>query len=437
MRTKTGKAARTEEPRATPLADVALLSPTNGEVLRPATPGDEVGGVSVPGQLRGGSAVLTDGELLWPVVEGIPLLRPKESLRCEVLGRLAAGEPDRALAVALGDQDRFAPTPPPNDDDLAQLIADDPSRGGGADLTLRQAMALLSYGPVGDYFAYRWVSPTYLSGLVLLGLVAARDRRVVEYACGIGHYLRALELLGYEAAGVDIVFSKLYLARRYLGVRGPLICGDVEASPVLAPSPADRTVFCHDAFYFFERKRAALTHLREVAGAGGALAVGHVHTRGDAHEAGFAESLGDYRARLDAGTALLDDAELARVWYGTGELPRGEAGESAPAVAWTEGKRLGEPVDWLLLARVDPGGLRQNPLLGAEDVDWPSAAWRREYEADAAAAKLGPYHLAELARRPRVAPSGRLGGGPQRTALASSPRELLRDRQLVHLPARW
>ena len=405
------------------LAPEALLSPTNGEALGYARPVD-------------GASLLTDGERLWPVLAGIPFLRPGEPRRRALVDCIVAGEPERALRLALADQDRFAPTAPPDDEALDRLLADDPTQGGAGELSLRAAMALLSYGPVGDYFAYRWLSPTYLSGLVLLGHVAAPARPVAEYACGIGHFLRALEQLGFATAGIDIVFSKLYLARRFLGVRGALVCGDVEVSPVLAPGAAARTVFCHDAFYFFERKRAALEHLRAVAGPSGTLAVGHVHTRGDAHEAGFSESVSDYRARLPDAVTLLDDFALPRVWYDTGPFPSAEAADDALAVAWTEGEPLAEPVDWLRTTKLDRAGLRQNPLLADGRVEWPSEAWRAEYEADAAAADLGHFHLAHLARRPRVA-TPRRGSGVQATALTSTPSELLRDRQLVNLPERW
>ncbi len=295
------------------------------------------------------------------VVDGITFRRPKPRLREAAAAALVRGDEDAAVKLLLADQDRFAPTPPPTAADLDRLLADDPARGGPGALSLREAMDLLSFGPVGDYFAYRWCSPTWLSGLELLSRVAHDGRPVVEVACGIGHYLRALELLGFATVGVDIVYAKLWLARRFLGVRGALVCADIEVDPVFPPASPDspRTVFCHDAFYFFEHKADALQNMRSLAGAAGTLALGHVHTRSDAHEAGFGESPEAYRGYLPAGTPLLDDALLARRWFEPTEDAAPAARPDAPAVAWTEGTLRDQSIDWLTLADLS-GGLRQN-----------------------------------------------------------------------------
>lgn len=424
-----GAAAAVRGAGAPPVPE--LVSPTNGAGLTAAAAGEFVGGVAVPPGLPPGCALLGDGERLWPVVAGIAYLRPDDALRAVVVDRLARGDDAAALRLLLADQDRFAPTPPPGGHALDRLLADDPARGGPGRLTLRTAMRLLGFGPVGDYFAYRWLSPTYLSGLVLLGRAAAAGRPVVEVACGIGHFLRALERRGFATAGVDVVFAKLYLARRFLDVRGPLACGDVEAGPVLAPGRDARTAFCHDAFYFFARKDAALAHLRALAGPTGAVAVGHVHTRGDAHAAGFPEAVDGYRARLPAGSTLLDDAALPGVWYGRTGFPGEEAGGGAAAVAWVEGTTRDRPLDWLAPAREPGAALRRNPLLTPRGVAWPSASWRAEYEADATAARLGGAHLARLASRVD-------DGDPDRALPPRPARErALRDRLLVDLPPRW
>ena len=56
-----------------------------------------------------------------------------------------------------------------------------------------------AFGPVGTYFAHRWSDPTFLSGLALAQSYWGAPRRVLEVACGAGHYLRAFAGLELDA----------------------------------------------------------------------------------------------------------------------------------------------------------------------------------------------------------------------------------------------
>ena len=388
-----------------------LISPHNGRPLRSAGP---------PLWGSRGAYLLTDDELLWPVVDGIAYLRPHHELRERVVSLLWMDNVNEARRMLLRDQDRFSPTAPPDHAALDELL--DPA----ATHCLRDAMRLLQYGPVGDYFAYRWCTPTFLSGLVMLGKTITPGRPVVEFACGIGHFLRALENEGYSTTGVDIVYSKLWLARHYLGVRGPLVCGDIEAGPVLREDTA-RTVFCHDAFYFFEQKQAALRHLRRVAGNGN-LAVGHVHTQLDAHEAGFSAPLARYRLLTDS--KLCDDTAAARQWYGA-DTPLAGARSDSAAIGWIEGGTNERRVDW----SNERDHLRLNPLIAREGLHFPSADWCREYEADCA--DLQDYHLDRLGSDDPLVDGLRSGLISPEQLQNSDRRALFRKRILVDLPASW
>ena len=381
-----------------------------------------------------GDGILGDGTEEYPVVDGIPYLieastRPGlEHLRERACAALRAGDERAALRLLLRDQDRFSPTPPPSDAAVDELI------DRRDELSLREAMALLNYGPVADYFAHRWSSPTFQSGLALLERAALPSRPVVEVACGIGHFLRVLEGQGYATVGIDIVFSKLWLARHFLGVEGVLVCGDIERSPVLAPGTSaeqaglPHTVLCHDAFYFFERKREALTHLLRLSNRG-TVVLGHVHTHTDEHEAGFAERLADYRTFLPAGERLLDDAALART-YLTRETCHTEATERSTAFSTMMGRKLRN-----VRSFVPPrASLRLNPLLTTAGIGYPSEGWRREFEADSE--RLGSLSLAAFAKTPRVQALVRseLAIADLSDAEATA---LYRHRVLLDLPARW
>ncbi len=297
-------------------------------------------------------------------------------------------------------------------------------------------MALLNYGAVGDYFAHRWSSPTFQSGLALLERGALPSRPVVEVACGIGHFLRHLEGQGYATVGIDIVFSKLWLARHFLGVEGPLICSDIERSPTVFPgfsapqAGLPHTAFCHDAFYFFEHKREAWTNLMMASNRGTTIC-GHVHTRGDQHEAGFAERLEDYRKLIPKHIDLLDDLAQAST-YVSRESRNTPATERSTAIAWIEGRKLRNVRD----LRPSRERLRVNPLLTAEgEIAWPSEGWREEFEADAA--RMGLLSLQASAKTERV--RGLVAGGQAAIDALSDEQvtSLYRHRVLLDLPERW
>ena len=235
-----------------------------------------------------------------------------------------------------------------------------------------------------------------------------KQNTVVEVACGIGHFLRALEGAGREAVGIDIVFSKLWLAKRYLGVRGELICGDIEAGPIVE-TVGPTTVFCHDAFYFFEHKSRALDNMRTIS-SGGCVAVGHVHTKRSEHEAGFALDKQQYTELTDA--FVRDDGDFVSGWYDE-HLPATQ--DRTAAVAWIEGETERREIPWLQLAVK----LTENPLLAGTTVQWPSDGWAREYGEDSRC--LNGHSITSLIGEP--APTDRF--------------EQFRQRRLINLPEQW
>ena len=372
---------------------VELVSPHNGSLLTQHAPN-----------------LLSDGELLWPVVDGIAYLRPKHSVREAAVAWLQQDQLREALAVLLQDQDPFAPLPPPSVETMRELI-------DNQSISMRTALRMLNYGPVADYFAHRWATPTFLSGLALLQLTVQAQRPVVEIACGMGHFLRTLKVNGVTTVGVDLVFSKLWLARRYLEVRGTLVCGDTHTLPLRSQQPT--TVFCHDAFYFFKDKEAVLTALRTLA-AGGPLALGHVHTDTIDHGvAGTLRSAEAYGQMADADARFYDDKQLTSAWLRQ-QLPLAQTPENlnrAEAVAWIEGPTNARPFS---LDR-PAAPLVRNPLLAADGrIQWPTERFRDEYEADAA-------YLRESV----------LSNNDWKALTAKAQAHLFRNRILLDLPPAW
>ncbi|PRY50989.1 methyltransferase family protein [Geodermatophilus tzadiensis] len=333
-----------------------------------------------------------------PVVDGIPFARAgRDDLRAEVTGLLAAGETDRARVLLFADADDWWTEPPPPPDQLARVPA---AR------TLREAMALLGMGRVADYFAHRWSDPTHLAGLALLQAHWPGGRPVVDVACGTGAHLRELSRRGAgDLLGVDVVWAKLWLARRFVCPGARYVCADLTAAPDLAVgTPA--YVMCHDAFYFLRDKPAAAAAMRALAGDGGTVVVGHAHVA-DPHgqpltPEGYAEVLG---------TGLLyDDDELTRSLL-EGRPPRPSAPadlHASEAVALVAGDPLGPaPAD--LGEPLPP--LSPNPLYRDGVLTWPSERYAAEY---------GPRSAYLPARWPDPLPA-----------------DAARRRLLVDLPEAW
>ena len=217
---------------------------------------------------REGATLRSPDGRRWPVVAGIPYLRTgRDELVGRVLEHLDAGRERDALAALLADQDDWAPTPPPRPDAVATVL-------DGA-LSLRDAMRALAFGPVADYFAYRWSDPTYLAGLALVGAHRPRPATAFELACGIGQHLAVLAAHGTQVVGADVVFAKLWLARTYVVGDATLVCCD--ASGVWPVTGTFDLVACHDALYFLPHKAHVVDSLCRLAGADGTVVVSHAH----------------------------------------------------------------------------------------------------------------------------------------------------------------
>ena len=377
-----------------------LVSPLTGAPLRPSGPN---------------LLVEPDGRR-WPVLDGIAYLRAgREKLVATALAQIDAGACEAALVTLLADQDDWWDEPEPDEKDLSALVTERDM------VSLRTAMTRLGYGRVGDYFAHRWSDPTFLAGLALLEAHWKPTVKAFELACGIGHYLRELMRHGVAATGIDVVFSKLWLARHWvLGPEARLICCDA-AAPWPIGGEAFDLVFCHDAFYFLAPKETILGRLRALTAPAGRLALSHIHNaEADNMSAGQAVSMAEMAAFFPNGT-FYDDAEL------TQSLIEARAPRAAPldtlrqieAFACEDGASL--PPRAVVAGLAMPAAsapLQINPLYGAHNdglsINWPSARYRAEY--------------AQRATYPLQLPAVPEGVGQEAAT---------RRRILVDVPERW
>ena len=342
--------------------DGSLRSPETGSILRADTPHS-----------------LSDGEDRWPVVEGIPFLRTgREKLRDKVLVALDAGDERAAAVELLRDQDDWAPDPPPDREAVETLL--------DGDQVLREAMILLGFGPVADYFTYRLSDPTYLAGLALVAAHWNAPETSFELACGIGHYSRELARRGVATAAGDVVFAKLWLARRYVAPETRLVCFDAAAAFPLEAGAADLAL-CQDAFYFLPEKASVARELSRLTGDGGTVLVGHAHNAAAENHSSGAPLTPEGYAALFPDPLLYDDAELTEAFF-TGRPPESkDAGglTGSEAICLVSGKENRPPAPDLTLP--PPGTpLYPNPLYEVEGGDparlrlrWPSARYRDEY----------------------------------------------------------
>ena len=363
--------------------------------------------------VREGHALVAAGER-WPVIDGVPYLRVgRERLARRTLDALDAGEHDVACATLLADQD-----------DWWRGSAADPVRlltlvEGAGRLSLREALGHLGFGPVGDYFLHRWSDPTFLAGLALLEAHWTAPATAFELACGIGHYARELARRGVAVTGGDVVFAKLWLARRFVVPDSvELVCFDAAAPWPIAGRRYDLALCC-DAFYFLEPKAAIAELLRDAAPA---LAIGHIHNAGNpGFSPGSPLDAGALAALFPDGVAY-DDAELtAALVEARAPAPRDPADltgvEAFSVAAGPAIPRAPRPVADGLALPPDGEALRRNPLYADGEVAWPSQLYAAEY---AARATYLP-----------------VADAPERATAGIAVEALARRRALVDLPERW
>ena len=338
-----------------------LVSPISGRLLTQDTPHS----LAAPGER-------------WPVVDGIPYLRTdSEGLVRVALDHLDAGCPDDALVALLTDQDAWWTGPATDLGELKRLVRERDT------LTLREAMALLRFGPVADYFAHRWVDPTYLAGLALLEAHWTEPKTAFELACGIGHYLRELTRRDVACTGADVVFAKCWLAKHWVAPEADYVVFDAAAKHWPVERSRYDLTMCHDAFYFLPEQENAAAMLRSM---GGVLAISHLHNSGYWNGAkGPAKSASEWAAIFPHATVYADGDLLWALLEARTPDPAGWA-DDMEIEAFSLIEKHAVPVRAITdgLA-VPPAGapLQRNPLLGErlghDAVLWPSERWRAEY----------------------------------------------------------
>lgn len=338
------------------------------------------------------------------VVDGVPFLRAgREGLAAQGLGYL------------LRDNDDWWDEVPPDPEQAARA-----AEAG----TLREAMALLELGRVGDYFAYRWSDPVFVAGLGLLQRAWPGDAPTLEIACGTGALLRELALRGAgPVTGADIVFAKVWLARHFVLPRAEfpgadLWCFDAGQPWPLPERPAG-LVLCHDAVYFLPDPAAAARRFLQVAGRSGSVVVGGVPNALLGRPGGGHRLTPQDLADLLPGAELYDDADLVlEQVQGVVARPRSprELAAAVTVSAVWHGPDARQQTGPDLAVPAGQRTLRTNPLYVDGVLRWPSDRYAADY------ADRSGYLPAEL---------------PDPAALERDRATWARRRVLLDLPEAW
>lgn len=206
----------------------------------------------------------------FPVVDGIPVLRlaPDADAAMELLG---AGRPRDALKQMLGlddaeRSDRF--------DSLMSNTTRPP--------TFRGAVEVLSRDDEGVYLLYRFSDPTFLCARAVLEAVFAgrpsRSGCVLDVGGGAGHLAWAVGRVTPPADIVvaDLVFWKLWLAKRFVATRCQPVCCDAAVPLPFARKSFDVT-YCSDALHYVWPRRLLAGEIMRAARADGAIVLAHLH----------------------------------------------------------------------------------------------------------------------------------------------------------------
>ena len=295
----------------------------------------------------------------WPVVDGIPYLRTNsEGLVAVALDHLDAGCPDDALVALLTDQDDWWTGPATDLGELKRLVRERDT------LSFRAAMTLLRMGPVADYFAYRWVDPTFLAGLALLEAHWRNPKTGFELACGAGHYLRELTSRGVTCVGADVVFAKCWLAKNWVAPDADYVVFDAGAKHWPIEEQRFDLVQCHDAFYFLPEQDHVAAMLRGMTAADGVLAVSHLHNGNyRLGSKGPARPMAEWEALFPTAT-VYDEVELLFSLVDA-SIPRPHGWSSdwdMEVCSLTEGGGGVRPVAKGLAVPVPGATLRRNPV---------------------------------------------------------------------------
>jgi SAM-dependent methyltransferase len=204
------------------------------------------------GPLKNEGALLRCGCAAWPVVGGIPLL--------------TAWARDRNFAV---EEVLARHLPPP--EGLVRRILRRLFPGTGAieaairnrDATFLDLAAALGRTRDLDYFRYRFSDLSFITTAALL--TPFERGPVLDLGCGAGHMVDALfrRIPKSVVVGLDLHYSLLYLAKRFVAPAAMFVCADASARLPFRDGAFEASL-CADTFKYLADRGGAARELQRV-----------------------------------------------------------------------------------------------------------------------------------------------------------------------------
>lgn len=126
------------------------------------------------------------------------------------------------------------------------------------------------HSPVeGDLFSYffcRLAQPRHLATLALTSYLPAREKPLLDLACGFGHlgHNLAESPAAHAVVGVDRNFFQLWVAQYWIASKNRFVCADAD-QPLPFADGAFAGTLCCDAFHYFRRKDLILGEITRCA----------------------------------------------------------------------------------------------------------------------------------------------------------------------------
>ena len=318
------------------------------------------------GPLKNEGLSLRCGCAAWPVVEDIPILAPWAKNRSFTTEELLARHmpPPTGLARKI----------------LRRLLP--PTGAIGEAIANRDATFIDLAGALGrtrdlDYFRYRFSDLSFITTAALL--TPLNRGPVLDLGCGAGHMVLALfrRIPKSIVVGLDLNFTLLYLARRFVAPSALYVCADASARLPFRDGAFEASL-CSDTFKYLSDRSGAARELQRVTR--GPIVLSHFydpHFQGEGVPAPLDPQ--ECAAMFSARTPLLHrELPLLETFLERRELDLGRPGASREdVVSLTAG----------LEPRVYPGadyfvtGSTINPVYEAQE-DGDSLRLRRRFLSD-------------------------------------------------------